>query len=401
MAEIQTRIILRNDADSAWESSTLALKKGEAAVEIKGDKAKLKVATADNQTFAAAPYIGGEEANVFQVELGSDETDIEAAIAATVGSTELAKGDIAIVKASIAGDKYSYTCYIYDGTNWAAADGNYRSDNVYFDSDLTYTANIGVFSVPSSGSGIIPAEGKNVKEVLSSILAAPKNPTTNQPYITVSGTTSEVEIGTTVNLSYTINTNAGSYTYGPATGVTFETYSATCDGETENTKTGSFSVIAETAAKTVSASATHTDGAVPVNNLGTAYPAGQIKAGTKSASGCKVTGVRHMFYGPCTSDLLLDSEAIRKLTHEKAVAKTLSTAAGAGCVKYAVAVPQGRSIAKVLLTSSMNADITAEFKKQVAVQVQGAEGYAATAYDLYVYQPAKIDAGEEYAITIG
>lgn len=400
MAEIQTRILLRNDDAAAWEGSTLQLKKGEAAISFDNGKPQVRIASEDNQTFSQAPALASEAA-VYQVTLEPDETDVEAAIAKVVGKNFLSSGDAAIVRAPIVGDKYSYTCYIYNGESWAAADGNYRSDNVYFDSDLTYTANIGVFSVPSSGSGTIPAEGKNVKEVLSSILAAPKNPTTNQPYITVSGTTSEVEIGTTVNLSYTINTNAGSYTYGPATGVTFETYSATCNGETKNTKTGSFSVVAESAAKTVSASATHTDGAVPVNNLGTTYPAGQIKAGTKTASGCIVSGVRHMFYGPCTSDLLLDSEAIRKLTHEKAIAKTLSVAAGAGCVKYVVAVPQGRSITKVSLTSSMNADITAEFKKQSPVQVQGAEGYAATAYDLYVYQPAKIDAGEKYAITIG
>lgn len=279
--------------------------------------------------------------------------------------------------------------------------GNYDASTVYFDKDLTYTANIGVFSVPSSGSGTIPAAGKSVQDVLSSILAAPKNPSTSQPSISVSGTNSEVEIGTKVALSYTINTNAGSYTYGPATGVTFTSYTATCGDQSLDTKSGTFQVIAETSAKTVAASSSHTEGTIPVNNLGVAYPAGQIKAGTKTASGCKVVGVRHMFYGPCTSDLLLDSAAIRKLPHEKAVAKTLNTAAGAGCVKYVVAVPAGRSLTKVLLTSSMNADITADFVNKGTVQVEGAENYAASAYTLYVYQPAKIDAGEQYAITIG
>ena len=68
MAEINTRIILRNDTAEAWATDAgkaTALKAGEAAVEIKNGKAKVKVATEDNQTFENAPYIGGAEANVF------------------------------------------------------------------------------------------------------------------------------------------------------------------------------------------------------------------------------------------------------------------------------------------------------------------------------------------------
>ena len=51
-------------------------------------------------------------------------------------------GDTAVVKALIAGEganaKYSYTAYVWNseltGNNkWAAMDGNYRADNVYFD----------------------------------------------------------------------------------------------------------------------------------------------------------------------------------------------------------------------------------------------------------------------------
>jgi hypothetical protein len=65
MAEINTRIILRNDTAANWENSDVKLKKGESAVEIINGKAKLKIATADNQGFADAAYVGGTEANVF------------------------------------------------------------------------------------------------------------------------------------------------------------------------------------------------------------------------------------------------------------------------------------------------------------------------------------------------
>ena len=61
------------------------------------------------------------------------------------------------------GTRTSRTAYSYDGAKWCAMDGNYNAENVYFDSDLTYTAPIGVMTVPSSGAGKISAAGKNVK----------------------------------------------------------------------------------------------------------------------------------------------------------------------------------------------------------------------------------------------
>ena len=66
MAEIKTRIILRNDTAEAWADSDVELKTGEAAVEIKDGKAKVKIATADGQTFADAAYIGSEDEKMFQ-----------------------------------------------------------------------------------------------------------------------------------------------------------------------------------------------------------------------------------------------------------------------------------------------------------------------------------------------
>ena len=54
------------------------------------------------------------------------------------------------------------------------------------------------------------------------------------------------------------------------------------------------------------------------------------------------------------------------------------------------------------MPSALNADVTALFVKQSStVQVNGANNYAAAAYNIYVYQPASIDAGETYSVTIG
>ena len=415
MAEktINTRIQLRNDLASNWNSKNPRLNKGEIGIEI--DTRKMKVGDGTT-TWNALSYMGADANDILsvinenrdtctQIELNQGQTDADGL--ATITSPK--KGDTAIVSKLIVGDKKSYTAYVYNGENWAACDGNYSAENVYFGEDLTYTANIGVKTVPSSGSGTIVAAGKNVKEVLASILAEEKNPGKTAPSVSFSaqGGFGTVEIGTKRNLTYTAALSAGSYTYGPATGITAQSWEVSCTGVTEKktTATGSFAdIVAEATAKKITAKATYGDGAIPVTNLGNAYAAGQIKAGSASKTSDSLVGVRYMFWGPMTEDIALNSSSIRALSHKEAAAnKTLATfGAGAGAKKVVIAVPAGYKVTKVLMPSAMNADATASFVKQnTQVQVEGAEGYAATAYDVWVYKPASIDSTETYAVTIG
>lgn len=321
------------------------------------------------------------------------------------------QGDMAVVASAIDGDdgsKKSYTAYVYDEGAWKAMDGNYDASNVYFDADLTYTAGIGVLAAPT-GSATLAAKGKSVKEVLASILAKEAYPNATNPTVSISGESGygTFEVGTLKNLAYTGNLSAGSYTYGPATGIAATSWSASCTGvtETKTTKSGTFeNVMADTTVKTVTVTAHYGDGAIPVTNLGNPYPSKQIKAGSASKSSSQLRGVRYMFWGPMTTDAELNSANIRALAHkEEAKAKGLSTfGAGAGAKKVVVAVPAGRKITKVLMPSALNADVTALFVKQgTQSQVEGANAYAAAAYDVYVYQPASIDAGETYSVTIG
>lgn len=397
---LNTRFQLRNDTAANWTAhSDVVLKKGEIGIEI--DTNKMKIGNGVN-TYADLKYFGGEAALNFEVFPKGETTDIEA-INAAVGDTEIHNGDTAIVKRDIANGKSSYTAYVYDG-EWKAMDGNYRADNVYFDEDLIYTANIGVKTVPSSGSATIAAAGKNVEEVLKSILAEEKNPSTIQPAASVTATNGTFEIGTHKNITYTATLSAGSYTYGPSTGIVAGTVTATCDGKTLTGTTGTFEgVIAEATEKKVSVSIEHAAGATPKTNLGNAYEAGKIAAGTKTATSAGLKGVRHMFYGVLKSDAALDSAIIRGLNHEAADRKTITTfGAGAGAVKVVIACPAGYKVTKVLMPSAMNADATANFVKQAGtVNVEGAEGYTAVPYTIWVYQPAAIDASETYAVTIG
>ena len=398
---LNTRFQLRNDTAANWAAhSDVVLKKGEIGIEI--DTNKMKIGNGVS-TYADLKYFGGEAALNFEVFPKGETTDVEA-INAAVGDTEIHSGDTAIVKRDIAGGKSSYTAYVYDG-EWKAMDGNYRADNVYFDKDLIYTANIGVKTVPGSGSGTITATGKNVKQVLESILAEEKNPSTTQPAASVTATNvGTFEIGTSKNISYTAKLSAGSYTYGPNTGIVAGTVTATCDGKTLTGATGTFEgVVAEAAEKKVSVSIEHVAGATPKTNLGNAYEAGKIAAGTKTAISNGIKGVRHMFYGALKSDTDLDSATIRSLKHEAATKKTITTfGAGSGAKKVVIACPAGYNVTKVLMPSAMNADATASFVKQAGtVNVEGAEGYATAPYTIWVYQPASIDATETYTVTIG
>ena len=319
------------------------------------------------------------------------------------------QGDMGVVISAIDGadgTKKSYTAYVYDEGAWKAMDGNYDAGNVYFGKDITYTVGIGTLAKPS-GSATFNAKGKSLEQVLSSLMAKEANPNKTEPAVSFTTSTGlgTYEIGTKKNLTYAVSLSAGSYTYGPATGITAQSWSVACDGVTKTTANGTFeNVVAEATAKKMVATATYGDGAIPVTNLGNEYPAGKIVAGSKSKESSSYVGVRYMFWGPMTTDAELSSANIRALANKEAASKkTLSTfGAGAGAKKDVVAVPAGYKITKVLMPSALNADVTALFVKQgTQSQVEGANAYAAAAYDVYVYQPASIDAGETYSVTIG
>ena len=412
---LSTQIILRNGTTSEWEASTKILKKGEVGIDTTKNEIRigdgentwkdLKIAGADQAAIQA--LIDQAEDKVTVVQAGDGTIDEALATIATPS-----QGDMAIVEqkfgdvAKDEGTRTSRTAYSYDGTKWCAMDGNYNAKNVYFDDDFTYTNAIGAIGAPSGGSGKLAASGKSVEEFMASILAKEANPDTTQPAASVKITSGSgtFEIGTHKNISYTASLSAGSYTYGPATGVVADTITASFDGQTKTGATGTFDNVVADGTKRLSVSITYNEGAVPKTNLGNPYAEGKIAAGTKTATATQtLDGVRHMFYGPMTTDAELNSENIRKLRHEAASKKTIGTfGAGAGAVKVVVAVPTSMNVTKVLMPSAMNADATASFVKQAgSIQVEGAEGFTAAAYNVWVYQPASIDSTETYAVTIG
>lgn len=414
---LKTRIVLRNDLAANWTSNNPILLSGELGIET--DTGYFKIGDGGhnwNDLTYANKFEATPVAAHYEVEAQKDEDDL-AALARVVGSTTLNKDDIGVVKHAIAGNAMSYTAYVYNGSTWTAMDGNYDASNVYFATDLTATAPVGVVEIPASGSTTIAAAGKSLKDVLASILAKRVAPKATAPTASINFTnaTKSLEVGTTVTPTYAATFNPGSYTYGPATGIEATAWSVSDGTTTLTTASGSFPELTigdqtgSPATISLTATATHTQGAVPVDNLGDEAPDVQIAAGSVSATtSTKLTCYRNFFYGglsTSTAEAPLTSDLIRGLTKGGAYAgaKTLTVNAGAqGAKRVVVAYPKSTARAglkEVLLTSSMNADITDAYVAQ-EINVEGANGYAAIPYTVYVYEPAELGSDEVHQIKL-
>lgn len=415
---MKTTIQLRRDTTANWlANKDVVPAEGEPCYDL--ELGILKVGDGTT-TYENLPEISGSGALTAHYEgvRGDGETDAEVITRVlAAANAEAVQGDVFVVKALIATGKYSYTAYVFDGANWAAMDGNYNAENVYFANDLTYTANIGVLSVPSSGSGTLAAAGKNVKDVFASILAKEKNPSATQPAVTATcEQLGAYEVGTSVTPSYSASLSAGSYTYGPATGVVATAWSVTNGTATKSEATGSFDAltVADNTSYSITATATHGEGASPVTNLGNEYAAGKIAAGSKSGTAyknasnrnvTKITGYRNSFYGTLTAkDGELNSALVRGLgKSNKALAagNSFSVSIPVGAIRVVFAYPATlRDVNSVQDVNGMNAEIKSAFTKSV-VSVEGANGYDAIDYKVYVMDMAKAnDAANTYKVTI-
>lgn len=409
---INTVIQLRRGTESDWAQigSTFIPKAGEPCLTMDGDnKGKIKYGDGTS-SWNELEYSGGtvNTTQFFEGTATGEQTDQEV-ISSVVGETPVFSGDVFVVNHTISEDLVSKTAYNYNGSAWVAMDGNYNAENVYLGSDLTITANIGVQTIDSSGSKTLATTGKNIKQVLDLIMAEESNPTITQPSVSVSSSQVKAyEAGSNVTVSYNSSFNAGSYQYGPATNVTPTGWSVTLDTQTLTTQTGTFTQIQVTDSSNlkVSSTATYGDGAIPVTNLGNPYASGQIIAGSKTGSTSgSITGFRQIFYGPRSTTGVPDSTQIRALTNtnNKASARTLTINATEGTQQIVVAIPQssGLTIKSANITTSLNADVTSLYVNQGPVQVEGANGYTAVPYNVYIYQPASIDPTEIHSVVIG
>lgn len=356
----------------------------------------------------------------YEAEVQEGETE-SVGWARALGGKTAVQDDICILKTLIHDDgtnkKYSRTAYVYDN-GWKAMDGNYNAENVYFDQDLTFTKEIGYVTL-TNGKGTLQAAGKNMKQVLEAMFAKEENPTVTQPKVTW-GTVSNMgdkEVGTIVSPTYSVSLNTGSYSYGPTpTGVEATSYKVTLGGDEATAKTttsGTFTNVTVTDNMNLKLKAviSHGAGNTPKTNLGNDTKLEDdlaIKTGSKSSEyNTALTGYRKIFYGALSDEKALDSAAIRGLAHSKkngAQSFSWKAVDYTSPLRYVVAIPsETKAITSAVLDSTFGAVITDNYVKQTAtINVEGANGYTAVPYDIYIYRPdAGIGSDEEHTVTIG
>lgn len=460
MAQINTRIVLRNDTKAEWEKvkDTARLLPGEIGIEtdtnlFKVGKSKVVDGETVNCTWGELEY--ANDASAFQNSV-TEVDDISKLPA--VGNNI---GDIGIVKAPLydGANEHTYTAYVWskvneDGTDkfaWAAMDGNYSAENVFTSKKITLAGNYTTIGNYSKGKEI--NAGTSLQTILSGMLQTTIQPSVTAPTaaISVSGSQDANEVGVEYTLpTATLTVTAGSYTYGPATGVTYPVWS---EDEDTGTFTGvklAYGADPDSATKfnvndqdnegeldgsnahksitlapgvyngsvttarytdsdvsyTFSGKAYHTAGVKPEDNLGDEATVAPIAAGTVTVADqtAKFRGFRYMFAGGTTATEI-NSEAIRALgAKRKHTQKPTQTGtndnnkpfeftATKGATKVIFAFPAGRmsgvSSPKFEIFTMAWGSTEGFVKSEVAVaDARGENDPEPYTYHVYTYTPA-------------
>lgn len=449
--QLKTKILLLNGTQTEWQNlADYVLSKGEPAVEfIPADGSTLtevRVKIGDGFTpYKNLPYVGKETADklaelvttvnglsstldglqgelakvgnaVFQVSAtslkdasGSTEADkLAAYLLAQNEDLILKDGNIAIVDRLISEEytdkdsnvipaRYSYTAYVYTQNKFVAMDGNYDASNVYFDSDITYTANIGAVTLPSGkSSGSFNAKGKSLEEVLRALMALTKNPTIKAPTfsLSASGTTDTgtLEIGSKITkFTWDGTWTDGTYEYGylngdgtvnttkqagctPSYAISC-TEAGTASGQTVDgtwTLTTAIAIDSDSSKSygVISNNCTYGDSPrTPVNNIGEGVSGKITGSSIPKEATISLTGYREGFYfGTVTTDVAIDaitSSMIRGLAIKSGAnygsgKKTVEVPVGAKTI--IIACPASETGVTNILNTTVNANMNESFK---------------------------------------
>ena len=352
----------------------------------------------------------------------SDSSVIEAYFAAHTDITPKS-GDVFVVTTIVGDKEYEKSAYQYTGTAWEAMTGNVDADKVIMRENLMLAGDydrIGNWTKDKNGTATKEVSGKSVAAILKDLTSKTLQPTiTANPSINGFGLSGAgaVEAGTPVaTASYLAATlNPGSYKYGPkaGTGVVASNWKVEriTDGGTEQVASvdaaslpagsdnngGNGFIIGDAGGDNAVASlkyrvtATHGAGVHAEDNLGGASnPAVAIAAGTKTKDSAAYTPFRNFFYGATAEKPALDSAYIRGLTKSgKAyTAGVITVNVPAGANRVVIACIAGKTgVKKVINETALNADVTDTFTKKT-VAVEGANGYTAKDYNVWVFEPA-------------
>lgn len=404
---LTTRIVSRNDTQANWESVDPILLKGELGVEV--DTNRIKVGDGVHH-WSSLTYIGADsdqiqslisesEDNFYTVVRNSDESDNDAITRALDGAVA-GKGDIVVVKTPLGTtpESYSFMGYVYDGSLWGAMDGNVSSDNVIMSQDITLAGSytqVGNITKTASETKTLDAKGKTMTKVWESIFTKELFPTKPTPTCSVIlSDAGAKEVGETFSPSYTTSFDKKAYTYTPTdTGVTVSSWSVVdSNGVEKSTDTGSFDsfTVEDNTDYKLTAKATYSDGLVPKSNLGNDYAEAQIKAGTTPASdSIRVTGYRKWFTYVGISLDAIDSTFIRSATSKGAAGSSfnIDLVIPDGTKRVFVAIPasKNKSLSSVIDVNGMGLDVKDNAMIKT-VSVEGANGYTAVDYDVFLFE---------------
>lgn len=365
--------------------------------------------------------VGGTVYSAAKADLSSSDESVIAAFFAAKDAPTPKKGDVFVVTTTVDGVNYEQAAYGYTGEAWLAMTGSVDAEKVILRENITlaggYTQ-VGNLTKSQNGTAVFSTKGKSVADVLTEIFSKRLQPTiTAQPSIGTFALTGAgaVEAGTKVAAAaYSAATlNAGSYQYGPATGVVATNFKVERITNAATTQVASVAAASLTAGSdnnggagfiigdaggdnAVSSlkyrvTATHGAGVTAKDNLGAASsPAVSIAAGSKTKDTAAYTPFRNVFYGAAAGKPALDSAAIRALgkTGKAYAAGTLTINVPAGTQRVAIAcIATAKGVTKVINETAMNADVTSTFVKST-VPVEGANGYAAKDYNVWIFEPA-------------
>ena len=301
----------------------------------------------------------------------------------------------------------------------SAPAGDLTTDDITMAENITLAGNytqIGNWTKTQNGTAVKEVAGMTLTEMLKNIFTATLQPTiTAQPSINGFNLTGAgaVEAGTSIAAAnYTEATlNPGSYQYGPATGVTAESWKvervtnagstqiatgATLPARSDNNGGSGFIIGDQGGENVVSslryrATVQHTAGVTAHDNLGgDSSPVVAITAGSKNKQTNAYTPYRNYFYGATVDKPTLDSAYIRGLTKSnqayRAGTITINVPAGANRVCIAC-IATAAGVTQVINETALNADVTGTFVKST-VRVEGANGYTAVDYNVWTFEPA-------------
>ena len=333
-------------------------------------------------------------------------------------------GAIAIIDTVVDSKSYGKVSFMYSAqeNDWVALVGNVDADKVILRGDITLAGNytqVGNLTKTQTGTATFATDGMSVAAALKEMLSKrvqpsiTANPSVGNVTINPSGA---VEAGTII-ASVTgskVTFDDGAYTYEAATGVTVTgrtvtrvTSPAASGGDVTVADDGSFTdtgadgtgfQIGDQGGEGVLSNLKYTEtvsysaGNVAKDNLGDASnPVVKISAGSVSKTSAAITPFRKYFYGyGSTQTVTIDSDAIRSLTNSTGAASngtTFTINITDGTKEVIIAYPGSlRDITSIEDKNAFGTDIKGSFTKST-VQVEGANGYTAIDYKVYVYHP--------------